>query len=94
MPDTFTMPSPKSPKVLRSRCDSTGTSGRVSIVRKKMRSRVVILPSRASASTASYMRNWLALASVSASNDPCRSGVPGRLKAPMSALVVTPTLAE
>ncbi len=40
------------------------------------------------------MRHWSALASVSASNEPCRSGVPGRLNAPMSALVVTPTLTE
>ena len=43
------MSSPKPLKSLRSRSDRIGTSGRVSIVRKKMRSRVVILPSRCSA---------------------------------------------
>ena len=93
-PETRSMSSPKPWKLLSSRCFSIGTSGRVSIDRKKRRTRADILSSRCSAAIASYIRNGSALASVSAANDSWMSGSPGMMNAPMSTFVVTPTLAE
>ena len=86
------MSSPNPFMLFSSRCFSIGTSGLVSIDRKKMRRRAVSFPSRCSAANASYMRNGSALASVSAANDSWMSGRPGITNAPMSTLVVTPTL--
>ena len=66
----------------------------VSMLRKNTRSRATIFFSLCSARNASYMWNGSALARLSKTNESSMSGNPGITNAPMSTLVVTPTLAE
>ncbi len=93
-PATRIQSSPNSRNALLRRRERIGVACALSMLRKKMRTRAFIRPSRYTSSIGSYAVYGSQLAAPSNVNSSSWSGDPGIRKPPMSKFVVTPSAAE